>query len=79
MDPAPMAVYDNTPSGEIRRAVASGAFAINGDAAKLVQAMIASVDTTPVPSRLAALKAQQDIAHKDIAHSANSSTSFPQA
>ena len=32
--------------------MAAGAFAISGDAGKVVQAMIASVDVTPAPFRL---------------------------
>ncbi len=52
ISPPPMAVYDQTPSGETRRAIASGSFPINGNAAKVAQAMIASVDVTPAPRRL---------------------------
>lgn len=49
---APMAAYDHTPSGEIRRALASGSFLILGDASKVVDAMIASADASPAPRRL---------------------------
>ncbi len=52
VSPPPMAVYDNTPAGEMRRAVASGAFALLGDAGKMAQAMIDSVDCSPAPKRL---------------------------
>jgi len=52
ISPPPMAVYENTPPGETRRAIAAGSFAINGDAAKVVQAMIDSVSVTPAPRRL---------------------------
>ncbi len=52
ISPPAMAEYDQTPSGETRRAIASGSFLINGDAAKVVGAMIASVDVTPAPRRL---------------------------
>lgn len=48
----PMAEYENTPSGELRRALAAGTFAISGDAAKVVRAMIDSVAVTPAPRRL---------------------------
>lgn len=48
-----MACYENTPAGEVRRAVASGAFAIKGDAYKTVDAMIAAADATHPPLRLA--------------------------
>ncbi len=50
--PEPMAVYNNTPAGEMRRALAAGAFPVRGDAAKMVQAMIDSVDCSPAPKRL---------------------------
>ena len=48
-----MEVYDATPAGELRRAVASGAFAITGDPDKMAQAMIDSADISPAPKRLA--------------------------
>jgi NAD(P)-dependent dehydrogenase (short-subunit alcohol dehydrogenase family) len=48
----PMACYDDTPAGEVRRAVSSGAFAIKGDAVKTVNAMIDAVDAGSLPSRL---------------------------
>lgn len=48
-----MDVYDQTPAGDTRRAVASGAFEITGDANKTVLAMIESVDQHPAPRRLA--------------------------
>lgn len=48
----PMAVYDRTPAGEVRRAIASGAFEIHGDAARTVGAMIAAADAADPPFRL---------------------------
>ena len=51
--PEPMAVYDRTPSGDIRRAIAGGAFVLTGDAAKSVDAMIAAGDADRPPLRLA--------------------------
>jgi NAD(P)-dependent dehydrogenase (short-subunit alcohol dehydrogenase family) len=51
--PLPMAVYDNTPAGEVRRAIESGAFRLRGDPIKMAQAMIDSVDRRPAPKRLA--------------------------
>ncbi|MET0879826.1 MAG: SDR family oxidoreductase [Tardiphaga sp.] len=48
-----MKVYDATPAGELRHAVASGAFAITGDPDKMAQAMIDSADISPAPKRLA--------------------------
>ena len=53
VSPAPMAVYDGTPAGAIRRALASGDFAVTGDAAKMARAMADSVDQHPAPRRLA--------------------------
>ncbi len=53
ISPPPMAVYDDTPAGEVRRAVTSGAFRINGDVVKMVQAMIDSTGRSPAPRRLA--------------------------
>lgn len=49
----PMACYEDTPAGEVRRALASGAFAIRGDAARTVDAMIAAADAMRPPLRLA--------------------------
>ncbi|MGH6894728.1 MAG: SDR family oxidoreductase [Dongiaceae bacterium] len=45
--------YANTPVGELRRAVAAGAFPTPGDPEKMALAMIASVDRNPAPKRLA--------------------------
>jgi len=54
MDRAPpMSCYEDTPAGEVRRAIASGAFAIKGDAAKTVDAMIVAADSKAAPFRLA--------------------------
>jgi NAD(P)-dependent dehydrogenase (short-subunit alcohol dehydrogenase family) len=47
-----MDVYDNTPAGYIRRAIASGAFAVKGDPGKMAQAMIDCVEISPAPRRL---------------------------
>ena len=46
------AVYDPTPSGDIRRAIASGAFVLTGDATKSVDAMVAAGDAERPPLRL---------------------------
>ncbi|SHG77786.1 SDR family oxidoreductase [Pollutimonas bauzanensis] len=54
MDRAPpMPCYEDTPAGEVRRAIASGAFAIKGDAARTVDAMIVAADAKAAPLRLA--------------------------
>ena len=52
VSPPPMAAYDATPAGEVRRAIASGAFAITGDPVKMARAIIASTAVTPAPARL---------------------------
>lgn len=48
-----MACYEDTPAGEVRRGVASGNFAIKGDAARTVDAMVAATDMQHPPLRLA--------------------------
>ena len=49
--PPAMDAYRDTPAGEMRRAVASGAFALSGDPAKIAQVMIDSVERSPAPRR----------------------------
>ncbi|MGF6414739.1 SDR family oxidoreductase [Paraburkholderia sp. MM5482-R1] len=49
---APMRVYDDTPVGEIRRALDAGYFDF-ADAAKTVDAMITAIDSPSPPLRLA--------------------------
>ena len=51
VSPPQLAVYEDTPAGAVRRAIASGAFAIVGDVAKMVEVMIDSVGG-PAPRRL---------------------------
>jgi NAD(P)-dependent dehydrogenase (short-subunit alcohol dehydrogenase family) len=48
----PMPEYDNTPAGDVRRAIAANSFAIRGDAGKTVDAMIAAADSAHPPLRL---------------------------
>ena len=52
ISPPIMDVYENTPVGDVRQAVANNAFPIPGDAVKVALAMIDSVDTDPAPLRL---------------------------
>ncbi|SEM33188.1 Short-chain dehydrogenase [Stigmatella aurantiaca] len=52
VQPPALAIYDRTPSGDIRRALKEGAFPIKGDALKCVQAMLESVSHSPAPKRL---------------------------
>ena len=52
ISPSASEAYDQTPVGDIRRAVAADAFPVPGDAARTVEAMIDSVDQTPAPQRL---------------------------
>lgn len=49
----PMAEYENTPAGEIRRAITNGSFVLKGDAKRTAGAMIAAVDQAVAPFRLA--------------------------
>lgn len=48
----PMAVYDDTPAGAVRRGIADGSFAIRGDAVKMVTAMLDCAQQSPAPRRL---------------------------
>jgi NAD(P)-dependent dehydrogenase (short-subunit alcohol dehydrogenase family) len=48
----PMAVYDDTPAGEVRRGISDGSFAVRGDAVKMARAMLACAEKTPAPRRL---------------------------
>jgi len=49
----PMAEYENTPAGDVRRAIADGAFPVPGDPVEIVRRMIECVDSNPAPRRLA--------------------------
>ncbi|UHD45808.1 SDR family oxidoreductase [Aureimonas altamirensis] len=51
--PAPMEVYDNTPAGDVRRAIDGGGFVLKGDATRTATAMIAAADSASPPLRLA--------------------------
>ena len=54
MDHAPpLACYEDTPAGEVRRAIASGSFAIKGDATMTIDAMIVAAEAEVAPLRLA--------------------------
>jgi NAD(P)-dependent dehydrogenase (short-subunit alcohol dehydrogenase family) len=50
--PEPMAVYDDTPAGELRRLLASGGFPLRGNPEKMVDSMIETIDATVMPRRL---------------------------
>ncbi len=66
VSPPPMDVYEKTPVGDIRRAIASGAFKANGDPKKLAQAMIASLGVNPAPHRLTFGKDAYDRVHQAL-------------
>lgn len=52
-DTAPMEIYEDTPVGDFRRAIAlHGEKILIGDALKMAQAMIASCELKPAPRRL---------------------------
>ena len=48
-----MAAYDETPAGEMRRAIAAGSFARRGDPKKMAKVIIDAVALSPAPKRLA--------------------------
>lgn len=48
----PLEVYENTPAGEMRRAIASGSFEIKGDAQRTVEAIIRVADMPAPPLRV---------------------------
>lgn len=50
--PEPMAIYDDTPAGELRRLLASGGFPLRGNPEKMVDSMIETIDATVMPRRL---------------------------
>lgn len=53
LDAAPaMAEYADTPSGEVRRALADGSFKLTGDPVRMVEIMIDSAGETPAPRRI---------------------------
>lgn len=81
---APLNTYEATPAGDVRRAIASGGFAIKGDAERTVDAMIAAADAARAVPRLAlgssafeniekALTGRLDVlrANRDIAYAAD--------
>jgi NAD(P)-dependent dehydrogenase (short-subunit alcohol dehydrogenase family) len=49
---AAMDIYDDTPAGAVRRAIAQGNFAIKGEAARTVDAMISAADSAKPTLRL---------------------------
>ena len=65
--PEPMAVYDDTPSGDIRRAISGGAFVLTGDASKSVDTMIAAADAERPPLRLTLTSTAYDNVSKALA------------
>ncbi|MCD9033527.1 SDR family oxidoreductase [Luteimonas sp. Y-2-2-4F] len=50
--PPRMPVYDGTPADDVRRGIDSGAFAVTGDAGKVVDRMIEMIDEGATPLRL---------------------------
>lgn len=49
----PMAAYDDTPAGDMRKAIRNGSFVLKGDAKRTVAAVIAAADEAKPPLRLA--------------------------
>jgi NAD(P)-dependent dehydrogenase (short-subunit alcohol dehydrogenase family) len=52
VSPPTMQVYDQTPAGDVRRAVLSGAFPLTGDPHKMAREMLAVAQVHPAPKRL---------------------------
>lgn len=52
VSPPVMAEYDQTPAGDVRRTVASGAFPMTGDPQKMAKAMLGIAEAEPAPKRL---------------------------
>lgn len=50
--PEPLAVYETTPAGDVRRAIDSGSFDIKGDAERTVRAIIDAADSEAPALRL---------------------------
>ncbi|SFG88464.1 SDR family oxidoreductase [Pseudomonas sp. NFACC45] len=50
--PPAMAEYEQTPAGEVRKAIAEGTFPLTGDPQKMARAMLEIVDVDPAPRRL---------------------------
>jgi len=48
----PLAVYDDTPAGEMRRTIANGSFKIKGDAQRTIEAIISVADAPKPPLRV---------------------------
>lgn len=49
----PIAAYEHTPAGDVRRGLENGAFPVKGNAGKIARAIIDSVDQSPAPRRVA--------------------------
>ncbi|MBC3345064.1 SDR family oxidoreductase [Pseudomonas sp. SWRI196] len=50
--PPAMAEYEQTPAGEVRKAIAEGTFPLTGDPQKVARIMLEIVDVDPAPRRL---------------------------
>lgn len=50
--PPAMAEYEQTPAGEVRKAIAEGTFPLTGDPQKMARIMLEIVDVDPAPTRL---------------------------
>jgi hypothetical protein len=61
-----MTVYEDTPVGEVRHAMASGEFKVTGDANKVVNAMIAAADSSAPPLRLTLGSIAYASIHKEL-------------
>ena len=66
VEPPSMPVYEQTPVGEMRRALKGGAFKLLGDPNKMAQAILDSVEIHPAPLRLTLGSSSYDAVKKAL-------------
>jgi len=64
----PMGIYDDTPAGEVRRAIAEGNFVIKGDAARTANAIISAADDVKPALRLTLGSTAYNSISRGLAH-----------
>jgi NAD(P)-dependent dehydrogenase (short-subunit alcohol dehydrogenase family) len=64
----PMAVYDDTPAGQVRQAIKSGAFVLKGDAGRTAAAIISAADSAKPDLRLVLGSTAYNSISKALAH-----------
>lgn len=66
--PPAMAEYEQTPAGEVRRALASGTFPLTGDPQKMAKAMLEIAEAEPAPRRLLLGSGAYNRVHAALSH-----------